>query len=98
MKTAAPSSDSLPTPRTALVVFVSLLILLSLSAASSRLLTGRAGATVALLFAAAKATLIFVYFMRLRYQSGLVRLFALAGFFWLGLIGLLTFADYLTRR
>lgn len=97
MKTTTSSLDSLPTPRTAMAVFVALLILLSLSAASSRLLTGKTGATVALLFAAAKMTLIFVYFMRLRYQSGLVRLFAMAGFFWLSLIGLLTFADYLTR-
>jgi cytochrome c oxidase subunit 4 len=97
MKTATSSPHFLPTPRTALMVFVTLMILLSLSAVSSRLLTGKAGATVALLFAVAKTTLIFVYFMRLRYQSGLVRLFAMAGFFWLGLIGLFTFADYLTR-
>ena len=97
MKTVTPAPDSLPTPRTSVVVFLSLLVLLSLSAASARFLTGKAGATVALLFAAAKTTLIFVYFMRLRYQSGLVRLFAMAGFFWLSLIGILTFADYLTR-
>lgn len=79
------------------MVFGLLLILLSLSAASSWWLTGKTGATVALLFATAKMTLIFAYFMRLRYQSGLVRIFAMAGFFWLGLILLLTFADYLTR-
>jgi cytochrome c oxidase subunit 4 len=97
MKTATSASDSLPTRRTSLAVFFSLLVLLSLSAASSRFLTGKTGATVALLFAAAKTTLIFVYFMRLRYQPGLVRLFAMAGFFWLSLIGILTFADYLTR-
>jgi cytochrome c oxidase subunit 4 len=97
MKTGTSFPDSLPTSRTVLMVFVALLILLSLSAASSRWLTGKTGATVALLFAAAKMTLIFAYFMRLRYQPGLVRVFAMAGFFWLGLIVLLTFADYLTR-
>ena len=98
MNKATSTPELLPTPRTSLVVFLSLLILLSLSAASSRVLTGKAGVTVALCFAAAKTTLIFVYFMRLRYQSGLVRLFAMAGFFWLSLIGILTFADYLTRN
>ena len=97
MKTTTSAPDSLPTLRTILAVFLSLLVLLSLSAASSRFLTGKPGASVALLFAAAKTTLIFVYFMRLRYQSGLVRLFAMAGFFWLLLIGIFTFADYLTR-
>ncbi|HEY4248643.1 MAG TPA: cytochrome C oxidase subunit IV family protein [Lacunisphaera sp.] len=97
MKTAERSSETLPTPATAMSVFVLLLVLLSLSAVSSHFLTGRTGTTVGLLIAAAKMTLIFTYFMRLRYQSGLVRLFALVGFFWLGLILLLTFADYLTR-
>jgi cytochrome c oxidase subunit IV len=97
MKANASTQALEPSHRTTIVVFLSLLGLLVLSAASSRLLTGKAGVVVALVFAAAKTTLIFVYFMRLRYQSGLVRLFAVAGFFWLGLIGLFTFADYLTR-
>ncbi len=37
-----------------------------------------------------------LFFMQLRYQRGLVRIFALAGFFWLAIAGVLTFADYLT--
>jgi cytochrome c oxidase subunit 4 len=97
MKTASSSPVLAASRRVSLGVFAALLALLALSAASSRLLTGRTGVTVALIFAAAKATLIFVYFMRLRYQSGLVRLFAVAGFFWLGIILVFTFADYLTR-
>lgn len=87
----------LPAQKTLLVVFASLLAILALSAASSRVLTGGTGAAVSLLLAAAKTALIFAYFMRLRYQSGLVRIFGLAGFFWLGLLGLFVFADYVTR-
>ena len=83
---------------TLLLVFLVLLGLLALSAASSFFLTGLAGAVIALGLAAAKAALIFVFFMRLRYQPGLVRIFAVAGFFWFGLAVALALTDYLTRR
>ncbi len=92
MNTRAPANLTL------LLVFLSLLILLALSAASSFFVTGPAGAAVALGLAAAKASLIFAYFMRLRYQSGLVRIVAAAGFFWLALAVTFILADYLTRR
>jgi len=91
---AHPSS---PSPKVLTLVFAALLGLLALSAASSRVITGPWGSALGLFLAVVKTTLIFVFFMRLRYQTGLVRLFAVAGFFWLSLIGLLTFADYLTR-
>lgn len=90
-------NSSGPTNKTLFAVFGGLLGLLALSAASSFLAKGATGTWLALIFAAAKTSLIFTYFMRLRYQSGLVRIFAVAGFFWLGLIGVFTFADYLTR-
>ena len=41
--------------------------------------------------------LIFAYFMQLRWHRGLIWVFAGAGFFWLGIAGVLTFSDYLTR-
>jgi caa(3)-type oxidase subunit IV len=44
-----------------------------------------------------KLALIFYYFMQLRQHRGFVRVFAIAGFFWLGLAMTLTFSDYLTR-
>jgi cytochrome c oxidase subunit 4 len=47
--------------------------------------------------ATAKGALIFFYFMRLRERPGLIRLFALAGFFWLAILMALTFADFFTR-
>jgi cytochrome c oxidase subunit 4 len=89
--------NSGPANKTLFVVFFALLALLALSATSSFFSKGATGTWLALIFAAAKTSLIFTYFMRLRYQSGLVRIFAFAGFFWLGLIGVFTFADYLTR-
>ena len=50
-----------------------------------------------LVIAAAKTALVFLFFMQLWYQRGLIRIFAAAGFFWLAIIGVLTFCDYLTR-
>jgi cytochrome c oxidase subunit 4 len=78
-------------------VFAVLLIVLATSAVLSRYLHGAVGTLVALALAAVKMTLIFWFFMRLRCQTGTVRLFAAAGFLWLLIAGVLTCADYLTR-
>ncbi|HWL17824.1 MAG TPA: cytochrome C oxidase subunit IV family protein [Opitutus sp.] len=74
-----------------------LMLLLALTAAATRLPPGPWTLPVSLVIALAKTAIVFLYFMQLRYQRGLVRIFALAGFVWLGIAGLLTFADYLTR-
>ena len=87
-----------PANLTLLLVFLALLGLLAASATASFFLAGPLGAIVGLGLAAAKTTLIFAFFMHLRYQSGLVRLFALAGFFWFALAVTFGLADYLTRR
>jgi cytochrome c oxidase subunit 4 len=71
--------------------------LLALTALSSRLALGGWALPVALGIAFAKLALIYLFFMQLKYQRGLVRIFATAGFFWLAVAGLLTFSDYLTR-
>jgi cytochrome c oxidase subunit IV len=89
-----------PTAPTAAVLvanYLALMLLLALSAGASFAPLGPWQAPVALIIAATKMALVFLFFMQLRYRSGLVRVFAVAGFFWLGLIGVLMFADYLTR-
>lgn len=83
--------------RTAGAVFAGLLALLALSAGLSRILSGTLGVAVALAIAAAKLGLIAAFFMRLRTQGGLIRIVAAAGFLWLGVLGLLVFADYASR-
>ena len=75
-----------------------LMALLALTAISSRLELGRWALPVALAIAVAKLVLIYLFFMQLKYQRGLVRIFAVAGFFWLAIGGVLTFSDYLTRN
>lgn len=83
---------------TLLTVYLVLIALLVLTALATALPPGPWSAPLALLIALAKMTVIFAYFMRLRWQSGLVRLFAAAGFFWLAIAAVLTLADYLTRH
>ena len=48
--------------------------------------------------AAAKATLIVLFFMHVRYGSPLVRLFAMSGFVWLIILFAFVAADVLTRN
>ncbi len=86
-----------PTRAGLFAAYGSLLLLLAATAAASSLPLGAFKAPLALAIAAAKAFVIFTVFMQLRYERGLVRVFALAGFFWLGILGSLTLADYLTR-
>lgn len=77
--------------------YTALMALLALTAAATRLPPGPWALPLSLAIATAKLLLVFLFFMQLRYQRGLVRVFAVAGFFWLAIAGVLTFADYLTR-
>jgi cytochrome c oxidase subunit IV len=90
--TASPSSAPLG------LVFAALLALLALSAASSFLPPAPWKTAAGLIIAATKTGLIALFFMKLRYQRGLVRIFAGAGLFWLGLLAVLLLADYLMRH
>lgn len=77
--------------------YVALLGLLALTAAANYLPPGPWSTPISLTIATAKMVLIFLFFMQLRWKRGLVRLAAAVGFLWLGIAGLLTFSDYLTR-
>jgi cytochrome c oxidase subunit 4 len=52
---------------------------------------------LALTIAVTKATLVVLYFMHVRYSSRLTWVIVAAGFFWLGIMFLLTMSDYLSR-
>jgi cytochrome c oxidase subunit 4 len=52
---------------------------------------------VALAIACTKATLVVLYFMHVRYSSGLTGLFVSAGFIFLAIMLVFTLADLLTR-
>jgi cytochrome c oxidase subunit 4 len=91
------SAPQQPTTKTFLANYVALMVLLVLTALASKASLGAWQTPVSLAIAAAKMLLVFLFFMQLWWQRGLIRVFAAAGFFWLAIIGALTFSDYLTR-
>ncbi len=56
-----------------------------------------ANTLVALLIAFFKMSCVVLYFMHVRWQSKLIWLTALAGFFWMAIMFAFTMQDYLTR-
>ena len=52
---------------------------------------------VALAIAVAKASLVVIYFMGVRWNTPLTKVVVVAGFFWLFILFGLTLNDYLTR-
>ena len=53
---------------------------------------------IALAIATTKALLVVLYFMHVRYSSKLTRITVLAGFFWLGILLVMTMGDYVSRE
>jgi cytochrome c oxidase subunit 4 len=79
-------------------VFIALLALTLTTAGIAFVdLGGRWNVAMAMTIAIAKAILVMLYFMHLRYSSTLTALFAGAGIFWLGILIALTLTDYLSR-
>jgi cytochrome c oxidase subunit IV len=56
-----------------------------------------ANTLVALAIAFTKMTFVVLYFMHVRWQSNLIWMTALSGFFWLAIMFAYTMQDYLTR-
>jgi cytochrome c oxidase subunit 4 len=80
------------------VIFGSLMVLTVLTVIVARIDLGHGlNDVVALTIAVAKALLVVLYFMHVRYSSRLTWVFVAAGFFWLGIMIVLTLSDYLTR-
>lgn len=78
-------------------VWLALLGLLALTLLCTYLPFGRFQFAIAMLIAASKAFLVGWYFMHLREQNVLIRIFACGALFWLAIAGILTLSDYLTR-
>ncbi|HVA46429.1 MAG TPA: cytochrome C oxidase subunit IV family protein [Pirellulales bacterium] len=77
--------------------FFALMLLLAATIAIAEIDLGRGNFIASTGIAAAKMTLIMLFFMNLRYSKPLTRLVACAGFFWLAIMFGLSFSDYITR-
>ena len=78
-------------------VYLALLVLAAATTAVSFLDLGAWSAPAALLIAASKTVLVILYFMHVRFSSGITRLFAGVGFAFLAILIALTLSDVLTR-
>jgi cytochrome c oxidase subunit 4 len=79
--------------------FVALIVLLSLTIAAAFIDIGRHwNNAIGVGIPCIKATLIVLFFMHVKYQPWVTRLFAVAGFLWLGIMLTLTMSEYVTRN
>lgn len=80
-----------------LTIFIVLMVLTGLTVFVATVDLGPFNAIVALSIAVFKATLVVLYFMHVRYSSRLTWVFVTAGFFWMGILVVLTLSDYFSR-
>ncbi|MBI4472623.1 MAG: cytochrome C oxidase subunit IV family protein [Acidobacteria bacterium] len=78
-------------------VFAALMVLLVVTVGVAYVHLGYFNVVAAMTIAVIKAVLIILYFMHVRYSPRLIWIFVGAGFFWLGILFVLTANDYLTR-
>jgi cytochrome c oxidase subunit 4 len=84
--------------RVYVTVFLSLVLLTALTFGVSFLDLGEGNTIVAVTIAFAKATLVALYFMHIRYSDRVIWLAAMAGLFWMGIMIVLTLGDYWARQ
>jgi cytochrome c oxidase subunit 4 len=82
---------------TYLIVFILLMMGTALTTGVAYIDLGRWNTVVALTIAVTKMILVVLFFMHVKYSTGLTRVVILAGFFWLGIMITLSCSDELTR-
>ncbi len=91
-------SEHIVPRKTYYIVWALLMVLMILTAALSRVPLGEWNTVVALAIATAKALLVLLFFMHVKYENYKITwVVVVGGFFWLFLMLGLTLTDYLTR-
>jgi len=78
-------------------VFLALMVGTALTTGVAYINLGRWNTVVALAIAVTKMLLVVLFFMHVKYATGLTRVVIICGFFWLGIMITLSCADELTR-
>lgn len=78
-------------------VFAALMVLLLITVAAAQIDLGAFNVPIAVGIAVAKAVLIILFFMHVKYSSKLVWVFSGAAFVFVGIMFALTMSDYFTR-
>ena len=84
--------------KTYYLVTAALMVLLAATYGVYYLPLGAWSIVVAMAIAFTKALLILLFFMHVKYSSTLTKVFAAAGIFWLLILFVLTFSDYISRN
>ena len=79
-------------------VFGALLVFTVLTVVAANINFGMLNDVIAMTIAVTKATLVILFFMHVRYGSKLLMLVVVSGFFWLGIMLVLTLTDYRSRQ
>jgi cytochrome c oxidase subunit 4 len=85
------------TPFVYAVVFVSLLIGTVLTVVAAKVDLGVFNPIIALAIACTKAVIVILFFMHVKYQSKLVKLTVISGFFTFIVLITMTLTDYISR-
>jgi cytochrome c oxidase subunit 4 len=85
-------------PRTYVIVLLALLALTVVTTVVAHIDLGPGNSAVAMLIAVLKMLLVMLFFMHIRYEARLMRLFAGAGLLWLLFMIGLVMADVLSRN
>jgi cytochrome c oxidase subunit 4 len=91
-------SERVIPPSTYYTVFVALIALTVLTVLISFVDLGAWHTVVGLVIATGKSLLVALFFMHLLYSKSLTWVIAAGGLYWLGILLVLTLADYLTRE
>ncbi len=91
-------SEHITSRKTYFLIFFVLLALTATTVGAAMIDLGPLSVWVALLIAATKASLVALFFMHVRYASGLTKVFVVGGLFWLVILLGLTFSDYISRN
>jgi cytochrome c oxidase subunit 4 len=85
------------TSKVYVLVTGALLLLLGITVGVAFINLGAMNTVVAMSISVVKGSLIVLFFMHVRQAVPLVRIFVVAGFFWLGILLVLALSDFLTR-
>jgi len=80
------------------LVFAALIFFTALTTGVAFVNLGKWNTVVALAIAVSKASLVVLFFMHLRWSSGLTRMTLLAAFVWFAILVALTLSDEFTRQ
>jgi cytochrome c oxidase subunit 4 len=92
-------SEHIVSVRVYITIFLALLVGTALTVVAAYIdFKWRFNTIVALTIAVAKATLVVLYFMHVRYSTRLVWVIVASALFWMAILFAFTFSDYFTRH